>query len=508
VEKIAVIDLGTSSVRLVIANVLVESPETSHHVVFDELKEPLALVQDLDRDGFLKPPRIAHAVKTLQMFKKLCDAHKVSAIYAFTTSSVRKAKNLKSFLEEISSVCGIKFRVLLEEDESLLIYQGVANSIDIPKGLIMDLSASTCQFIHYNKRCIVNRANLPFGAATLKQIFEDVEDDETRSEMISAYVLDQISIVDWLENLEPDLPVVGVGGAFRNIAKLSRKLERYPLAMNHNFVASTDNIDKIYNMVRNLEPEKRSKIKGLSSQRADLFLPALEIIKTMINYLNISKITVSGAGIREGMMFNHTMPLTAERPLQDVHWHSVHGMMRYFDVNIAHAEHVCHLSIQLYKQLRVLHKLPRQYVKILRTAALLHDAGMRIKFYDHASHSFYYILNSNLSGFTHREIILSAFVALGHKQSGEFDMSLWNKFSSILREEDLMAVMKLGLILRIAESLDRTMSGCVKSISCDVLGESVILKTESEGECFLEIKDALTAVAEFAKIYRKNLEIL
>ena len=206
-------------------------------------------------------------------------------------------------------------------------------------------------------------------------------------------------------------------------------------------------------------------------------------------------------------MFNHAVPSTLERPITDVLWHSVTTMMKYFDVNIPHAEHVCNLSIQLYKQLRVLHKLPRQYVKVLRVAALLHDAGMRIKFYDHPRHSFYFILNANLNGFSHREIILAAFVALGHRE-GELDMTEWAKYKDILREEDLVAVKKLSVILRIAESLDRAMSGSVKGLNCDVLGDSVIMKTDVEGDCSLEIKDALTAAAEFAKAYRKNLEIL
>jgi len=69
-------------------------------------------------------------------------------------------------------------------------------------------------------------------------------------------------------------------------------------------------------------------------------------------------------------------------------------------------------------------------------------------------------------------------------------------------------VHKLGVIPRIAESLDRSMSGGIKSINCDVLGDSVIMKTEIEGDCSLEIKDALTVSADFAKAYRKNLEIL
>lgn len=87
-------------------------------------------------------------------------------------------------------------------------------------------------------------------------------------------------------------------------------------------------------------------------------------------------------------------------------------------------------------------------------------------------------------------------------------MQEWNKYKDIVSEEDLAAVMKLGVILRIAESLDRSMSSGIKSINCDVLGDSVIMKTEAEGDCSLEIKDALNARADFAKAYKKNLDIL
>ena len=144
---------------------------------------------------------------------------------------------------------------------------------------------------------------------------------------------------------------------------------------------------------------------------------------------------------------------------------------------------------------------------VLRVAALLHDSGRRIKYYDHHKHSFYFIINSNLYGITHRDLVLAAFVAQGHRND-DFNMADWNKYKDILREEDLVAVLKLSVILRIAESLDRSMSGSVKALNCDVLGDSVIMKTEVEGDCSLEIKDALTAGADFARAYKKNLEIL
>jgi len=508
IERIAVIDLGSNAVRLVISNVVRDSEGMGHFIVFDELKEQLQLAADIDRDGFLKPPRIAQAVKILKMFKKMCFEHKVTSVHAFATSAIKRAKNLKSFLEEVQAISGFKIRVLDDEEEAMLIYQGVINSMEIPKAVIMDLSGSSCQFIQYNRRNVLNRVSLPFGTITLNQIFNDVTPSEKQSAMMQEYVLDHLRQVEWFKELDADTQIIGVGGTFRNIAKIAKRLRRYPLNMIHNYTVERDVFNSIFDSVKVLPVEQRLKIKGLSAQRADLFLAGLSCIKAFVDLISGTSIVVSGYGIREGIMFKNTMPQAIERPITDVIWHSVYTTMHNFDVNIPHAEHVCNLSIQLYKQLRVLHKLPRQYVRILRAAALLHDAGMRIKFYDHATHSLYFILNANLSGFTHREIILSAFVAQAHRKSG-IDLTEWAKYSGIVKDEDLVAVMKLGIILRIAESLDRTMSGSVKGLNCDVLGESVIMKTDAGGgDCSLEIKEALNSCSEFARVYRKNLEIL
>ena len=70
------------------------------------------------------------------------------------------------------------------------------------------------------------------------------------------------------------------------------------------------------------------------------------------------------------------------------------------------------------------------------------------------------------------------------------------------------AVKKLGVIVRIAECFDRSCGGVITGLSCDVLGDSVILKTKTQGECTLEIKDAMNALVEFKRAFKKNLEIL
>jgi exopolyphosphatase/guanosine-5'-triphosphate,3'-diphosphate pyrophosphatase len=155
----------------------------------------------------------------------------------------------------------------------------------------------------------------------------------------------------------------------------------------------------------------------------------------------------------------------------------------------------------------VLHKFSRQYLKILKIAASLHDIGRTVKYYQHARHSWYMILNAPICGATHREIVLAAFVAGCHNKE-DVPMGEWQKYKDIVLEEDLDAVKKLGVLLRIAESLDRTQCGVVTGLNCDVLGDSVIMKTEVSGDAALEIRDAESANPEFKRAFKKNLEIL
>jgi exopolyphosphatase/guanosine-5'-triphosphate,3'-diphosphate pyrophosphatase len=182
-------------------------------------------------------------------------------------------------------------------------------------------------------------------------------------------------------------------------------------------------------------------------------------------------------------------------------------LVKYYDCDEKHVEHVVGLSVQLFKQLRVLHKFSRQYLKVLKIAASLNDCGLRIRYYNHQKNSWFMILNSMISGATHREIVLAAFVACCQKRE-DVNLAEWQKYKDIVTEEDLDAVKKLGVLLRIAESLDRSRSGVVTGIDCDVLGDSVIMKTSVTGDAALEIREASDVNGEFKKTFRKNLEIL
>ncbi len=502
-ERIGIIDLGSNTARLVIVDMFAEN----HYMVVDELKESVRLGQDMDRDGFLKPQRIAETIKTLKMFKKLCDARRVDRIVAVGTAAVRRAKNQCSFLDEIRVSCNITIRVLSEEEEALLVYRGVINSMDIPKGVILEIGGGSTKIIYYNRRNVLGYANLPFGAVTLTDLFAGDPTPEAAAQHVEEFFTEQLKKLPWLKEIDPEVQMIGVGGSFRNLFKISKLIRKYPLDIAHNYKLATEDFQSIYDTLKAIDVDKRKKIKGLSPARADIMPSAMAIVKSFVDYLNISTFTIGGCGLREGLMVNQAVPVTMEKPISDILSYSLDRYVKYYGCDSKHVEHVMQLSVQLFKQLRVLHKFSRQYLRVLKIAAALHDCGERIQYDNHAKHSCYTILNSRLYGATHREIVLAAFVAGCHNKE-DIPMNEWMKYKDIVLEEDLDAVKKLGVLLRIAESLDRSHGGVVTGVNCDVLGDSVIMKTIVTGDAALEVRDAGNSNPEFKRAFKKNLEIL
>ena len=505
VEKIGIVDLGSNSARLVIVNLFADG----FFMVEEELKESVRLGQDMDRDGFLKPQRVAETIKTLKMFKKLCDTQKVERIIAVATAAVRRAKNQRSFLDEIQATCGMKIRVLTEEEECFLVYRGVINSMDVPKGLILEIGGGSTKVVYYNRRNVLATACLPFGAVTLTDLFVDSSSPVEATANVEEFFTEQLKKLPWLKEIDPETRIIGVGGSFRSLFKIHKLVKKYPLDMAHSYDFDMAEFQHIYETIKGLDVEKRQKIKGLSPSRADIMPAAMGIMNAFIKYVNADQFTISQCGLREGIMFNQAMPITVEKPISDVLGYSLINTIKYSGCEQTHVEHVVQLSIQLFKQLRVLHKFSRQYLKVLKIAASLHDIGMCMRYYGHAKHSRYMILNSIIYGATHREIILAAFVA-GCHNGEDVPPQEWQKYKGVVSEEDFDAAKKLGVLLRLAESLDRSGTGVIKGINCDVLGDSVIMKTEVEENFVpdLEIRDAMRASAEFKKAFKKTLEIL
>ena len=503
-ERIAIIDLGSNTARLLIVDVM----ENGHFYIVDQLKEAPRLGEGMERDGFLKPARIHETINTLKMFRKLCDVSGIERIIAVATAAVRHAKNQRSFLDEVSATCGIKLRVLSAEEEALYVYRGVINTMDIPKGIILEIGGGSTKIVYYNRRNLLNFETLPFGAITLTELFsQDGCSPQEQAQKIEEFFTEQLSKIEWLKNVDPEVQMIGVGGSFRNLCRMTKIMKKYPLKTIHNYIINENDFSHVYDLLKGLDLDKKKKIKGLSSGRADILPSALAATNAFMKYMNLGNIVISGSGLRTGLLFNYAMPTTQDKPISDVLMNSLTSLVDFYGCNAKHVEHVVSLSVQLFKQLRVLHKFPRQYLKILKVASYLYESGKKIDFYNFEKHSGYIILNSNINGISHRDLVMASFVvsSTGIEDINQYE---WSRYRELLTDEDVDSVRKMGIILKIASCLDRSLSSVIKGINCDILGDSVIMKTEVEGDATLEINSALQIGADFRKSFKKNLEIL
>lgn len=505
-EKIAVVVVETYTAKLVIANFV----QDNYFSVCDVEVEPIKFGLEMDDDHFLKKNQIMSIISTLKNFRKICDMFAVTktiAIASFIKDT--KPMNIYSFFDEVFVTCGFRFSLLTPEEQNTAIYTGIMNSYDIPKGVIVNIGADNIHLIHYNRRNILNQAYIPVGPKTLADMYPIKKlGKEEALDKASKYILQQLSDYEWIKAIEPEFVFIGNGNYFEDLSKMDRIYTKYPLDKDDGYQLKTADIDHILGQIKALDLDENKRLKGLHESRADVFAYAVQTIKTISTEIQREHIAITTRSLVEGLLFNSVTPTTLEKPNSDIVGFSVMAQTSEYESNSTkHNEQVYNLSMLLFKQLRVLHKLPRAYVKILRVASYMHDVGKRISYKHHAQHSFEVVLNSEIYGLTHRELLLASFVASLHS-GGDIKMSDWAKYNGILSADDIEPTKKLGAILRLAECFDRTKNSVIVDINCDILGDSVIMKTVTIADASFEIQRGMDVGKDFEKIFHKKLEIL
>ena len=366
-EKIAVIVIDTFCAKIVIANV----EQDNYFSICDMEIEPLTLGLEMDDDHFLKRTQIAPVMRILKNFRKICDMYAVAktiAVAKFVKDS--KPMNLYSFFDEIFVTCGFRFNSLTHEEQNMAIYSGIINSYDIPKAIIICVEQDNIKLVHYNRRTVLNQAYIPVGPRDLVSMYSPASANKAESfDKVVKYIKANLSDYEWLKNITEEYQVVGTGIFFEDLAKMDRIHTRYPLAKDNGYILTNENINYILEQIKPLELNENKKLKGLNESRADIFAYSVQIIKTIMEYIGKTSATVAVRQLVEGILFNNVIPTTVEKPISDCIAFSVMAQTSIYEADIKkHNEQVYNLSITLFKQLRVLHKLPRGYLKVLRVA--------------------------------------------------------------------------------------------------------------------------------------------
>jgi exopolyphosphatase/guanosine-5'-triphosphate,3'-diphosphate pyrophosphatase len=141
--------------------------------------------------------------------------------------------------------------------------------------------------------------------------------------------------------------------------------------------------------------------------------------KCLIDLIKAPEIRISGNGLRDGYFYERHFQEVMQSPVvPDVLKHSVENMMRRYKVNASHAAHVKNLCEQFFAGLNPFVEFDKGDKRLLEIAAMLHDIGMHIDYYDHQIHGYYLIMNGRFEGLTNAERLKVAFLVGNHRVSG------------------------------------------------------------------------------------------
>lgn len=503
-EKIAIVKLGADSVKLS----LVDVAPNGYYNLFDEVSENIKIGASIEQTGLIKPTLISDTLTILKLYRKICDANNVCKVYAVAESFIKVAKNQKSFLDEIYNNTGFSFYIYTAEEEIKVLYRGITSQIDVSKAVGIYIAPNQTYIMQFNRRTIVNIQTVEYGYLNLADKYADVLDPAQKSEKMVKEVEFLLKNNEYLNNIEPEISFIGAGGVFESLGKLSRKVSKYPVEIENNYTVTKESFDAVYDIVKSLDLDKTKKLKGISQERADSIASGFAIIKAIATMCKIPAISICANAFEEGVTIMAMPQDVQERAVPtDMLTNSLETIRTFYDRELSNTANVYNIAIMLFKQLKVIHKLSRSFIKPLRIASSMYNCGTRVSFNNYASKSFEIIVNSNVKGVSQKDIIIAAF-ACKCQNLENFSLADIMRYSSILSEEDIDAIRKLGVLIQLACAMDKSRMGNITDITCDILGDSIIMKTITKGEASFDIIQAQKVAVDFKKVFKKVLQVI
>ncbi|WP_244833570.1 Ppx/GppA phosphatase family protein [Clostridium sp. BJN0001] len=497
-DKIGVIYIGANSVKFTLMTIL----KTGYYKIIDESTSDIKLATDLIYGNTISDKKITLTLDNVRSFKSLCKASSVNDIIAVANCSLSKAKNIDTLFNEIKTNFNIDVTLLSESDEIKSTFLAVVKSMHIENSLIIDICGASTHLSFVQNGKLENYTVIPFGTLTHAYKY-DLRDRVLPNNLISAIdvIKDSVSNISWIKDHTFD-SVICVGGTARAIYKIDRNKKRYPFDIVHNYEMTKNDVHHIYNLVKSKNYKQRINIEGLSKDRADLIVGGSVILNTILNYIDCDKIIISGRGLREGIMFHYIENNYGE--IKDVLDFNLNGIMDYLHINKTHSFNLYHMTQKLFNSLYPIHKFKNTYDNVIKTSSLLHDSGISIDYYHHYRHSFYVILNSNINGLSHKELIMSALIGGTHLNLNNIPIT---PYLSIINKLDIKAINYISVLLSISEELDRSFENAIKDINVEITDSDVIITITSDLNLELEISHALLNKEIFLSTFCRNLII-
>ncbi|HEX3454332.1 MAG TPA: Ppx/GppA phosphatase family protein [Gaiellaceae bacterium] len=281
--RVAAVDLGTNSTRLLVADV-----EDGH---VEEIERRLAITQlgeDVDRRRRLLPTAIARVRNTLVEYRRTAERHGAERVLAIATSAVRDAENGEAFLGEVEWSYGFATQLLDGDEEALLTFRGVSAGRDLEDGtLLVDIGGGSTELVVAEAGGVGFHDSLEIGCVRLTERFgEDVE-------ACARQVRDALPTLDVAQ-------AIGVSGTVTALAALDLGLVAYDPGLVEGHRLSRDGVERQLERLAALPLEERRRVPGLEPERAPVIVAGAVILQEVLDAYGLAEIEASERDILDG----------------------------------------------------------------------------------------------------------------------------------------------------------------------------------------------------------------
>jgi exopolyphosphatase/guanosine-5'-triphosphate,3'-diphosphate pyrophosphatase len=296
--RYAVVDVGTNSVKFVIAE---RAADGSWTTVVDR-SEVTRLGEGLDDGGELQAAPMERTVEAIAGMVGEAREAGVAELAAVGTAGLRIASNSVVFLAAVRERTGVEVEVISGEEESRLAYLAVTSALELDEGtlVVFDTGGGSSQFTFGRAGEVDERFSVNVGAVRFTERFglDGVVDEETLASAGEAMAADLVR----LDGREPPDLVVGMGGAVTNLTAVKHELATYDPKVIQGAVLEAAEVDRQIELYRTRTADERRGIVGLQPKRAEVILAGACIVRTVLARLGRDSLTVSDRGLRHGVL--------------------------------------------------------------------------------------------------------------------------------------------------------------------------------------------------------------
>ena len=392
-SSVAVIDIGSNSVRLVVY----ESMTRSLVSIFNE-KALCGLGREVQSTGLLAPDAVAKALTSLLRFRALCKIMKVGRVHAIATAACRDATNGPDFIAKAERICGVPIEILSGPREAKLSALGVISGIHKPDGIVGDLGGGSLELIDVRGHRIHSGVTLPLGSLALQDASHKSLKRAERIVETDLFGVPQLKA-------GRGRTFYAVGGTWRSLARIHIIQSGYPLRVMHGYsIPASEALDFARRLRRLASANILANIEAVNDARRPLLTYAALVLEYIITVAKPKTIVFSTFGVREGLLYE--MLPQAERSMDGLVC-AAQSMNELLSRSARHAEELIGWTDRFVRVVKL--RETEEDRRLRHAACLLSDIGWRLHPDYRGEQTLNLITNGNFGAISHQG---RAFIAL------------------------------------------------------------------------------------------------